>query len=79
MDNDKPNKADRAAVRADAVRERIRRAQAIAAQAARAQAAGGPPSEDEAARLVTEFHAQGRRVTICPPAADEPSDADTKL
>ncbi len=56
-------------------RERFRRAQAIAAQAARARAAGGTPSEDEAARLVAEFHARGGQVTVCPPAEDGPLGA----
>ena len=78
MDNDRPDKSPIAATRADAFRERFRRAQTIAAQAARVRAAGGPPNEDEAARLVAEFHAQGGRVTICPPPDDEPPDAGTK-
>ena len=78
MDNEKPDKSPTAATRADIFRERFRRAQAIAAQADRARAAGGPPSEEEAARLVAEFQAQGGRVTICPPADDEPRDAGTK-
>jgi hypothetical protein len=78
MDNDRPDKSPIAATRADAFRERFRRTQAIAAQAARARAAGAPPSEEEAARLVAEFQAQGGRVTICPPADDEPPDVGTK-
>lgn len=74
MDKDKSDKLAIAATRADAIRERFRRSQAVAAQGARARAAGGPPNEEEAARLVTEFHAQGGRVTVCPPAADDPPD-----
>ncbi len=58
--------------RADAYRERFRQAQAIAAQIARARAAGGQPSESEAARLVAEFHARGGQVTVCPQAEDPP-------
>ncbi len=78
MDNDRPDKPPKAATRADAIRERLRRAQVIAAQAARVQAAGGPPSKEESARLVAEFQAQGGRITVCPPAEDEAPDAGTK-
>jgi hypothetical protein len=78
MDNDTPDNSPMTTTRADASRERFRRAQTIAAQAARVQAAGGPPSEEEAARLVAEFRAQGGQVTICPPADDEPLDAGLK-
>jgi hypothetical protein len=60
--------------RADAYRERFRQAQAIAAQIARARAAGGQPTETEAARLVAEFHARGGRVTVCPQPDDVPSE-----
>jgi hypothetical protein len=35
-------------------------------------AAGGTPSEADAARMVAEFHARGGRVTVCPPAEDTP-------
>ena len=49
-------------------RERIRQAQIVAAQAARARAAGEPPRGGEVARLVAEFHARGGQVTVCPPA-----------
>ena len=76
MPNDRPDESPTAATRADAYRERFRRARVIAAQMARARAAGGTPSEGEAARLVAEFHARGGRVTVCPPAGDEPSGAE---
>jgi aminoglycoside phosphotransferase family enzyme len=54
--------------RAVRYRERARQAQIVAAQATRARAAGGQPSNDDAARLVAEFHARGGQVTVCPPA-----------
>ena len=72
MHDDRPDQPPAAASRAEAQRERFRRAQAIAAQAPRARAAGGAPGEAEAARLVAEFHARGGRVTVCPPAEDAP-------
>jgi hypothetical protein len=72
MDNDSPAESPAATTRAEAQRERFRRSQIIAAQAARARAAGGKPSADEAARLVAEFHAQGGQVTVCPTAEEEP-------
>lgn len=75
MPNDRPDESPTAATRADVHRERFRRAQTVAAQGARARAAGGKPSEDEAARLVAEFHARGGRVTVCPPAEDTPAGA----
>ena len=53
--------------RALRLRDRIRLSQTIAAQRARIEATGGKPSEDEAARMVSEFHARGGQVTICPP------------
>lgn len=56
--------------KADMYRERFRQAQLIAAQVARARAAGGQPTETEAARLVAEFHARGGRVTVCPEAEE---------
>lgn len=62
-----------AAARSEAYRERFRQAQIVAAQVARARTAGGQPSEDEAARLVAEFHARGRQVTVCPPPDATPS------
>jgi hypothetical protein len=52
--------------RAERLRERIRLSQTIAAHKARIEATGGKPGEDEAARMVSEFHAQGGQVTICP-------------
>ena len=76
--NPSPATSDDAApttpTRADAYRERFRQAQAIAAQIARARAAGGQPTETEAARLVAEFHARGGQVTICPPPNDGPPE-----
>jgi hypothetical protein len=75
MRNDTPDQSPTPATRAEAYRERFRRAQAIAAQVARARAAGGSPGEAEAARLVAEFHARGGRVTVCPPAEDGPAGA----
>jgi hypothetical protein len=62
-----------AAARSEAYRERFRQSQIIAAQVARARTAGGQPSEDEAARLVAEFHARGRQVTVCPPPDTAPA------
>ena len=56
--------------RADRLRGRMRLSQTIAAQRARIEATGGKPSEDEAARMVSEFHVRGGQVTICPPADD---------
>jgi hypothetical protein len=58
--------------RAAAMRERFRQSQLIAAQVARARAAGGLPSQSEAERLVAEFHARGGQVTVCPPAKETP-------
>ena len=60
--------------RAERIRERIQLSQTIAAQRARIEATGGKPSEDEAARMVSEFHARGGQVTICPPPDDSVSD-----
>jgi len=54
------------ATRAERIRERMRQAQVIAAQAARLRATGGQPSGAEAARLIAEFHARGGQVTVCP-------------
>jgi diacylglycerol kinase family enzyme len=62
--------------RADRIRERIRLSQTIAAQRARIEATGGKPSEDEAARMVSEFHARGGQVTICPPPDDSVTDGE---
>jgi hypothetical protein len=63
-----------APTRADVYRERFQRGQTIAAQVARARAAGGRPSDDEAARLIAEFHARGGQVTVCPQADDGSPD-----
>jgi hypothetical protein len=60
--------------RAGRLRERLRLSQTIAAQRARIEATGGKPSEDEAARMVSEFHARGGQVTICPPPDDRVTD-----
>jgi hypothetical protein len=77
MDKNRPDESPTAATRAEMYRERFRRSKAIAAQAARVRAAGGTPSDDEAARLVAEYQARGGRVTVCPLAEDEPSGAAT--
>jgi hypothetical protein len=77
MDNDRLDESP-STTRADAQRERFRRTQLIAAQAARLRAAGGLPSEDEAARLVAEFYAKGGQVTVCPLDEDEPTTAGAK-
>ena len=60
--------------RRERYRQRFQRAQVIAAQRVRANAAGGAPNEAEAARLVAEFHARGGQVTHCPPAEDRPAE-----
>jgi hypothetical protein len=60
--------------RAGRLRERLRLSQTIAAQRARIEATGGKPSEGEAARMVSEFHARGGQVTICPPPDDSVTD-----
>ena len=62
--------------RAERLRERIRLSQTIAAQRARIEATGGRPSEDEAARMVSDFHARGGQVTVCPPPEDQVTDDD---
>ena len=62
--------------RAGRLRERIRLSQTIAAQRARIEATGGKPSEDEAARMVSEFHARGGQVTVCPPPDDSAADGE---
>ncbi|GGC65091.1 hypothetical protein GCM10011504_48930 [Siccirubricoccus deserti] len=77
MDKSRPDESPTAATRADMYRERFRRTQVIAAQAARARAAGGTPSEDEAARLVAEYQARGGRVTVYPLAEDDSPDGST--
>ncbi len=57
-----------AAKRAEVARARFH----VAAQKEAALAAGGTPSEAEAARMVSEFYAKGGRVTVCPPAGEAP-------
>ena len=57
-----------AAKRAEAARARF----LVAAQREAALAAGGAPSEAEASRMVSEFHARGGRITVCPPADEAP-------
>ncbi len=54
--------------RAEVMRARFH----VAAQRSAALAAGGSPSEAEASRMVSEFHARGGRITVCPPAEDAP-------
>ncbi len=58
-----------AAKRAEVARARFR----VAAQKDAALAAGGSPSEAEASRMVSEFHARGGRIIVCPPASEAPS------
>jgi hypothetical protein len=49
----------------------------VAQQRARSEAAGGKPTEGEAARMVAEFYARGGRVTVIPPVEDPaPGNAD---
>ena len=62
--------------RARRLRERLRLSQTIAAQRARIEATGGKPSKDEAARMVSEFHARGGQVTICPPPDDTVTEGE---
>jgi hypothetical protein len=62
------NVASAASTRSEAQRERLRQSQAIAAQVIRAQAAGGAPNDEQAARLIAEFQARGGRITVCPPS-----------
>ncbi len=57
-----------AAKRAEVGRARFH----VAAQKDAALAAGGKPNEADAARMVSEFHARGGRVTVCPPAEGGP-------
>ena len=62
--------------RAEVARAEVARARVhVAAQKDAALAAGGTPSEAEAARMVAEFHAKGGRVTVCPPAEEPPPGA----
>jgi hypothetical protein len=73
MQNDSDGQTDEAeaAGRPTAKRAEVARARFhVAAQKGAALAAGGRPSEAEAARMVSEFHARGGRITVCPPAED---------
>ena len=74
IEADGNGKAQSGLDRAGRLRERIRLSQTIAAQRARIEATGGKPSEHEAARMVSEFHARGGQVTICPPPDDSVTD-----
>jgi hypothetical protein len=69
---------DAASRRAEAYRERFRRSQVIASKIAQARAAGGAPSETDAARLVAEFHARGGNVTVCPQVDPAEQDRDNQ-
>lgn len=60
-----------AAKRAEVARSRSH----VAAQKGAALAAGGTPSEAEASRMMSEFHAKGGRITVCPQAEGTPSGA----
>jgi hypothetical protein len=55
------------AARQDANRERRELSQRIATEVARSRAAGAPPNDQDAARLVAEFEARGGKVTQCEP------------
>jgi hypothetical protein len=70
------NTTPAASTRADIQRQRFRQSQAIAAQVGRARAAGGAPSDQQAARLIAEFHARGGQVTSCPPAEETTSSVE---
>ena len=76
IETDGNGKAQSGLDRAGRLRERIRLSQTIAAQRARIEATGGKPSEGEAARMVSEFHARGGQVTICPPPDDTVTDGE---
>jgi hypothetical protein len=65
-----PNPLEKAASAATRRAEQQRLRFRIAEQRARSEQAGGQPSDDEAARLVAEFHARGGQVTVCPPAEE---------
>ena len=76
IETDGNGKAQSGLDRASRLRERIRLSQTIAAQRARIEATGGKPSEDEAARMVSEFHARGGQVIVCPPPDDSVTDGE---
>ena len=78
MHNDSDGQTDKAeaAGRAAAKRAEVARSRFhVAAQKGAALAAGGTPSEAEASRMVSEFHAKGGRITVCHPAEGTPSGA----
>ena len=62
-----------AATRAEVARARFH----VAAQKGAALAVGGRPSEAEAARMVSEFHARGGRITVCSPAEEPPPASES--
>ena len=75
MQNDSDEQGAEAGVAAGPAAKRAEVARArfhVAAQKDAALAAGGSPSEAEAARMVAEFHARGGRITVCPPADEAP-------
>ena len=76
IEPDGNSKAQSGLDRAGRLRECIRLSQTIAAQRARIEAAGGKPSMDEAARMVSEFHARGGQVTVCPPPDDSVTNGE---
>ncbi len=72
-DSDEPTAEAGATGHAAAKRAEVARARFhVAAQKGAALAAGGRPNETDAARMVSEFHAWGGRVTVCPPAEEAP-------
>ena len=76
MQNDSDGKTAGAGVTGHAAAKRAEAARArfhVAAQRSAALAAGGAPSEADASRMVSEFHARGGRITVCPPADEAPS------
>ncbi len=80
MDEERQTKADtpeaaepKLRSAADARRDRYQLSQTVAGQVARARTAGAVPGDDEAARLVNEFHARGGRVTVLPEVTDAPA------
>ena len=75
MQNDSDGRTTKAGATGHAAAKRAEVGRArfhVAAQKEAALAAGGSPSEAEAARMVAEFHARGGRVTVCPMAEDAP-------
>ena len=75
MQNDSDGRTTKAGATGHAAAKRAEVGRArfhVAAQKGAALAAGGKPNEADAARMVSEFHAKGGRVTVCPPADDAP-------